>query len=61
MYIVTDVYFDMTPASAFPTADYETYEKYFSDKYGIHVCNKEQPMIKVKSLRVSKINYLTPR
>lgn len=51
----------MTPESAFPTKEYETYKSYFSDKYNILVTNKNQPMIKVKSLGVSKINYLIPR
>jgi len=51
----------MTPESAFPTSEYETYATYFSDKDGIHVVHKNQPMIKVKSLGVSKINYLVPR
>lgn len=60
-YIVTDVYHNMTPESAFPTSDYDTYETYFKEKYNINVFNKNQPMIKVKSLGVSKINYLTPR
>lgn len=60
-YIVTDVYLDMTPESSFPTSEYDTYATYFSDKYSIHVTQKNQPMIKVKSLGVSKINYLVPR
>lgn len=51
----------MTPESAFPTSEYDTYGTYFKEKYSIHVINKKQPMIKVKSLGVSKINYLTPR
>lgn len=51
----------MTPESCFPTAEYDTYKSYFNDKYSIQVTNKNQPMIKVKSLGVSKINYLTPR
>lgn len=51
----------MTPESPFPTKEYDTYKSYFSGKYYIHVTNKNQPMIKVKSLGVSKINYLTPR
>lgn len=51
----------MTPESSFPTCEYETYKKYFSEKYNIRVANKNQPMIKVKSLGVSKINYLIPR
>lgn len=51
----------MTPESAFPTIEYDTYETYFSEKYSIRVVNKTQPMIKVKSLGISKINYLTPR
>lgn len=58
---MTDVYYDMTPSSAFPTSDYDTYESYFSNKYNISVTNQNQPMIQVKSLGVSKINYLTPR
>ncbi|VVC34156.1 PAZ domain,Helicase, C-terminal,Ribonuclease III domain,DEAD/DEAH box helicase domain,P-loop containing [Cinara cedri] len=60
-YVVTDVHYDMTPESAFPTNEFDTYESYFLDKYSINVMNKTQPMIKVKSLRVSKINYLTPK
>ncbi|XP_022180231.1 endoribonuclease dcr-1 isoform X3 [Myzus persicae] len=60
-YIVTEVYTDMNPDSAFPTSEYDTYATYFSDKYGIHVVDKNQPMIKVKSLGVSKMNYLVPR
>ncbi|XP_016665103.1 endoribonuclease dcr-1 isoform X5 [Acyrthosiphon pisum] len=60
-YIVTDVYWDMTPESSFPTSEYDTYATYFSDKYSIQVAHKNQPMIKVKSLGVSKINYLVPR
>ncbi|XP_026808824.1 endoribonuclease Dicer-like isoform X3 [Rhopalosiphum maidis] len=60
-YIVTDVYLDMTPESSFPTSEYDTYATYFSDKYSIHITHKNQPMIKVKSLGVSKINYLIPR
>uniref|UniRef100_A0A2H8TDA5 Endoribonuclease Dicer n=1 Tax=Melanaphis sacchari TaxID=742174 RepID=A0A2H8TDA5_9HEMI len=60
-YIVTDVYLDMTPDSSFPTSEYDTYATYFSDKYSIHVTHKNQPMIKVKSLGVSKINYLIPK
>ncbi|XP_027844608.1 endoribonuclease Dicer isoform X4 [Aphis gossypii] len=60
-YIVTDVYLDMTPESSFPTSEYDTYETYFSDKYSINVTHKDQPMIKVKSLGVSKLNYLIPR
>lgn len=60
-YVVTDVYNDMTPESCFPTSEYDTYQTYFSDKYNIHVANKNQPMIKVKSLGVTKINYLVPR
>ncbi|XP_060881396.1 endoribonuclease Dicer-like isoform X5 [Metopolophium dirhodum] len=60
-YIVTDVYLDMTPESSFPTSEYDTYATYFSDKYSIQVAHKNQPMIKVKSLGVSKINYLVPR
>lgn len=51
----------MSPESCFPTSEYDTYETYFSDKYGIRVAEKNQPMIKVKSLGVSKINYLIPR
>lgn len=51
----------MNPDSAFPTSEYDTYATYFSDKYGIHVVDKNQPMIKVKSLGVSKMNYLVPR
>lgn len=52
---------DMTPESNFPTSEYDTYEKYFSDKYSIEVVNKNQPMIQVKSLGISKMNYLVPR
>jgi len=51
----------MTPESSFPTSEYDTYATYFSDKYSIQVAHKNQPMIKVKSLGVSKINYLVPR
>lgn len=51
----------MTPESCFPTSEYETYKTYFSDKYNIQVTNENQPMIKVKSLGVSKINYLIPK
>jgi len=51
----------MTPESSFPTSEYDTYATYFSDKYSIQVAQKNQPMIKVKSLGVSKINYLVPR
>lgn len=51
----------MTPESSFPTPEYDTYETYFKDKYSIQVSVENQPMIKVKSLGVSKINYLIPR
>jgi len=51
----------MTPESSFPTSEYDTYETYFSEKYSINVTHKDQPMIKVKSLGVSKLNYLIPR
>lgn len=51
----------MTPESGFPTSEYDTYETYFKEKYNIHVTVENQPMIKVKSLGVSKINYLIPK
>lgn len=51
----------MTPASSFPSNDFDSYETYFIDKYNIKVAIKDQPMIRTKSMNVDKINYLVPR
>lgn len=51
----------MSPESPFPNGEYDTFGTYFKEKYDICVVNKKQPLIKVKSLGVSKINFLTPR
>lgn len=50
----------MTPESAFPSNDFDSYETYFIDKYNIKVVNKNQPMIKTKSMDITKIDYLVP-
>lgn len=51
----------MTPESPFQTNEFKSFESYFKEKYDIRVINKNQPLINVKSLGVSKINYLIPR
>lgn len=51
----------MTPESSFPSLGYDTYAQYFNDKYHIDVTHNDQPLVKVKSLNVTKTNFLVPR
>ncbi|KAF0759177.1 endoribonuclease Dicer-like, partial [Aphis craccivora] len=60
-YIVTDIFSDMTPESSFPSLDYETYAQYFKEKYNIDITHNDQPLLQVKSLNVTKTNFLVPR
>ncbi|XP_025190355.1 endoribonuclease Dicer-like [Melanaphis sacchari] len=60
-YVIIDIHSDMTPESPFPSSEYDTYAHYFNDKYNINVTHNDQPLITVKSLSVSKTNYLIPR
>ncbi|XP_026819706.1 endoribonuclease Dicer-like [Rhopalosiphum maidis] len=60
-YVVTEILFDMSPESSFPSSTYDTYAEYFSDKYNINVTRNDQPLIKVRSLGQTKTNYLVPR
>jgi len=51
----------MTPESSFPSLDYETYAQYFKEKYNIDITHNDQPLLQVKSLNVTKTNFLVPR
>lgn len=53
--------YHLKPSSPFPSADALTYEKYFAEKYNIKTVDKNQPLLRVKSLDVTSHNYLIPK
>lgn len=49
-YLVLKVHEHLTPFSAFPSHQYESYAAYIQDKYDVQVMNKDQFMLEVKSI-----------
>lgn len=50
----------LTPKSQFPDTGYETFEEYYSSKYGLVITNLDQPLLDVDHTS-SRLNLLTPR
>ncbi|XP_060820377.1 endoribonuclease Dicer-like isoform X2 [Bombus pascuorum] len=59
-YIVTQVCYDITPNSCFPTDHFSTYIHYYKEKHRLVISNLEQPMLEVKSISKA-IDYIMPR
>ncbi len=52
---------DLNPKSAFPSPElYDTFEHYYSSKYGLMITNTQQPLLDVDHTS-ARLNLLTPR
>jgi len=59
-FYVAELCSHLNPSSAFPGQGFETFEKYYGTKYGIHIQNTSQPLLDVDhtSARYGKLLYL---
>ncbi len=59
-FYVAELCSHLNPSSAFPGQGFETFEKYYGTKYGIHIQNTSQPLLDVDhtSARYAKLLYL---
>ncbi|KAH9422166.1 Endoribonuclease Dicer [Dermatophagoides pteronyssinus] len=59
-YYVAEICHDLTPQSPFPDHEYQTFEKYYNQKYEKQITNLEQPLLDVDHTS-ARLNLLTPR
>ena len=59
-FYVAEICYNLSPKSQFPDEGYETFEKYYSGKYGIEIMNSTQPLLDVDHTS-ARLNLLTPR
>ncbi|GAB6029285.1 Endoribonuclease Dicer, variant 3 [Chamberlinius hualienensis] len=59
-FYVAEICYNLTPRSDFPDDDFETFEKYYLNKYGIKIQNRNQPLLDVDHTS-ARLNLLTPR
>ena len=60
-FYVAEIRNDLTPKSPFPSPElYETFQKYYSSKYGLEITNIKQPLLDVDHTS-ARLNLLTPR
>ena len=60
-FYVAEIRHDLNPQSPFPSPElYDTFEHYYSSKYGLKITSLEQPMLDVDHTS-ARLNLLTPR
>uniref|UniRef100_A0A1I8IWE9 RNase III domain-containing protein n=1 Tax=Macrostomum lignano TaxID=282301 RepID=A0A1I8IWE9_9PLAT len=59
-YFVSQIRWDLNPASPFPTSAYDSFEEYYLKKYNIRLTTRDQPLLDVEQSS-SRYNVLTPR
>ncbi|XP_046920000.2 endoribonuclease Dcr-1 [Dermatophagoides farinae] len=59
-YYVAEICHYLTPQSPFPDHEYQTFEKYYNQKYGKQITNLQQPLLDVDHTS-ARLNLLTPR
>ncbi|KAF6212369.1 hypothetical protein GE061_012891 [Apolygus lucorum] len=59
-FYVAEICHHLSPKSAFPGSDYNTFEDYYLKKYGIQIQDTSQPLLDVDHTS-ARLNFLTPR
>ena len=59
-FYVAEICSHLSPASDFPGQGFETFEKYYLEKYSIQIQNLTQPLLDVDHTS-ARLNFLTPR
>ncbi|XP_042887206.1 endoribonuclease Dicer-like [Penaeus japonicus] len=59
IYYVSQIFDDLNPCNTFPEGKkgYESYERYFLERYGLQIKNKNQPLLEAKHIP-KELNYL---
>ncbi|BET01171.1 dsRNA_bind [Nesidiocoris tenuis] len=59
-FYVAEICNHLSPKSSFPGSDYNSFEDYYSKKYGIRIQDTSQPLLDVDHTS-ARLNFLTPR